>query len=521
MNGKLELPVKTDKIDYTEPPFECDGTYRSVFGPSYDHSGMIYSNCNFNLNLASTRAFGAIKNNYILTRILSLNQQHFITTHHTELVELRRQMCEFYSHFDMHEEARIHHADPHPKAELRKQAYIDATESGNMESKTWFEFRPNYKMKKDEVAKHLKAPRCIGDLGVLASLAGFRMTKYMKSAMASIDYVVNGIRFIFCPSPKYAALKRIFELIVRPEERGTFVCFSDDSCLGVRQPDGSFFWANLDISSCDKSHTDALFESFHYLAPDPDCADVLLAQCKAPIKIYPIVNGKMDRTDYLVVTPNGYFLYSGSTITTMLNNLANFNIFLSIAELDLITVGTLKRAASRAGYLITVEPCERVQEIQFLKHSPAYDVQGVMQPLLNVGVFLRSSGRCRGDLPGRGCIRKRAAIFHQQFTHGMYPRIDTPFINNHKGTETLTATIRQQRHLDRVIDTLTAYKVETEEEDPTLTFSTTEFFARYKLDALDEADMIESSQSSGYGWHFANDATKKILKLDYGLTVPS
>lgn len=481
---------------------------------------MIYANCNANLNHASTRAFGAIKNNIVLTRLLSYNQKSFISTHTQQLAELRRQMCAHYAHFDMHDEAREHHADPHPKALLRIAAYNAALESGNMGSKTWFEFRPNYKMKKDEVAKHLKAPRCIGDLGVLASLAGFRMTKYMKQAMASVDYVVNGIRFIFCPSPKYTALKKIFELIVNPEERGTFVCFSDDSCLGIRQPDGTYFWANLDISSCDKSHTDHLFEAFHDLSPDAQCADVLLAQCKAPIKIYPIKDGKTDRRDYLVVRPQGYFLYSGSTITTMLNNLANFLIFLAIAELEVITIDSLKTAASRAGYLITVEYCERVQEIQFLKHSPAYDTSGVMQPLLNVGVYLRSSGRCRGDLPGRGCIRKRAAIFHHQFTHGMYPRVSTPFINNHLEAEAHTITDRHQRHLDRVISTLTAYKVVKEEEDPTLTFTTDEFFARYNLDALDLTDMIESSQTTGYGWHFATEASRKILLMDYSLTTP-
>jgi hypothetical protein len=399
--------LRFQELDFTpSDPYRAnhggDGTYKSVGGPSFGHTGVIYCKCDHCTSLASRRALGAIKMNLPLTVLLNYHQPHFISTHYTDISKLQRLMNPNDTPFFMYHEAKTHHADPHPKRELRINGWEDGCVSGENLSDSWLTRRIEYKLKPGEVAKPGKVPRCIADLKVLASLAGFRVTKYMKQAMASMFYIKNGIRYVFCPSPSTRALREVFDQMLLPSERGYFVCFSDDSCLSIRI-DGKIHRFNLDISSCDKSHTNSLFSLFRYVCPDRETADTLLKQCRAACRIYGITKGKPDRKRKAKLKPNGCFLYSGSTITTVINNLANFLIYLAITEIQgPVTTSSLIRAASLAGYLITVETCLTIQKVQFLKHSPAYDIHGDLQPLLNPGVLLRSAGRCNGDYPGKG-----------------------------------------------------------------------------------------------------------------------
>lgn len=523
-DGELRFPGHTlPPSDHTIPN-RGDGTYKSVFGPCFDHTGVMYCNCNHCFRLGSRRMLAAIKNNPLLALILSRKQSTFVATHSRTLRRYKEAILFNWPDIDNYRtSARIHHSDPHQKRMLRINAWIDASFDGMAETSTWLRNdRLEYKMKKAELAKFGKKPRGIGDLGVLASLMGFFITMHLKYSTAKAEFSHNGIEFVFCPKPATTSLREVFDNLLNPKARGYFVCFSDDACIAIRLPDGTYFRANLDISSCDASHSNAIFAVFRYLCPDKECADGLLRQCKADFAIYSIDEyGKKARTK-CVFRPHKYMLYSGSTITTILNVYANFLIFLAIAELpeERITSQMMQRAAARAGYIITVTQAEKFEHIQFLKHSPALDVRGRWQPLLNFGVLLRSSGRCNGDIPGRGTYEDRAIYFQSSLLRGMYPRVSTPFIDNMKRTRTpLALTSKTKDAIDRVVDETLAHKLESD-EDEILTFTSDAAFNRYNLEFSDMDQLLFFSSDCGLGDHFAAPASAAILKADYELTTP-
>ena len=530
-DGELRFP------GHTMPPSDHtvanrgDGTYKSVFGPCFDHTGVIYCNCNHCFRLGSRRLLAAIKNNPLLALVLQRNQTEFVASHWEAFKRYKEEILSTWPDIaDYRTNARLHHDDPHQKRLLRILAWKEGALDGTAETETWLRNdQLEYKMKKGEVAKNGKKPRGIGDLGVLASLMGFYFTKCLKNSTAKAEFEHRGVQFVFCPKPSTTALRDVFENLYTPERRGYFVCFSDDACLALRLPNGGFFRANLDISSCDSSHTNAIFALFRYLSPDKECADGLLRQCRAPFSIRSIdENGKKGR-EKCVFRPKKHMLYSGSTITTVLNVYANFLIFLAIAELPpaLATPQLMKRAAARAGYIITVDEAKRFEHIQFLKHSPALDTRGRWQPLLNFGVLLRSSGRCNGDIPGRGTYRERAAYFQQSLLRGMYPRVQTPFIDRMKNLDRPSnLTLKSKDAIDRSISSLLQYKVECD-DDEVLHFTTVAAFRRYSgktdgpnLDHSDIEQLLSFSSDCGFGDHFAAPASAAILHADYELTTP-
>ena len=256
-------------------------------------------------------------------------------------------------------------------------------------------------------------------LGVNASLLGFVVTGLVKKAQHAKPINVYGGEMQFCKSPNVRQLTEVFEKLINPPGKFFFVYFSDDSCISIRH-NGSVHTYNMDIKSCDASHTGALFRAFTELAPGKAKTDLeaLVEQCKSKIKICSTV----DRSRKVTLKPLFPRLYSGSTLTTAINNLANIFICLAIVEGSYDgTEAYLKQAAARVGYLIDLELCTVKGDIQFLKHSPVYDTEGRLRPLLNPGVLLRLSGQCKGDLPGQGDLRQRAIDFQHTLLKGIYP----------------------------------------------------------------------------------------------------
>jgi hypothetical protein len=93
-------------------------------------------------------------------------------------------------------------------------------------------------------------------------------------------------------------------------------------------------------------------------------------------------------------------LYSGSTLTTAVNNIACLLIALNIADLGAINKASIEGAAERAGYVLTGTDClETIEDLQFLKHSPVRDTQGVYRPVLNLGVSSELLGYVKVTYP--------------------------------------------------------------------------------------------------------------------------
>lgn len=454
----------------------------------------------------------------------AVNQKNFIRDHTAFFDGLRQMYTPYFDNWlGAEEECHQHYDDPHPKRDLRIAAYTELMEGNgskyhdpNLFARLWLR-KVTYKMKKDEIAKPGKVPRMIGDLGVAASLQGFRITEVLKQAMAKEDIQYGNMRMHFCKAPTTTELVAVFKNLLSPPPgcKYYFAFFSDDSCLSIRHDDGTVSYYNLDISGCDASHTEAIFRALVRVTPTVARGDmqVLVDQCKLPIEI----RFKNDSTASLMLQPIDPLtgrvaprLYSGSTITTIINNLACIMGAVQIQEDNATASADLMRAFKKAGYKMTIEECTDYSDIQFLKNSPAYDITGKMQPLLNIGVLLRSAGTCKGDLPGskKMTFKERHDAFMTSLIDGMYPGISFPLIDNMRTGQPATepAKIEARR--------LLSYKHKFEGR---ATFTQREVYRRYRLTQLQMDELDLDFAPSGYGHFYASTGASTILERDYGL----
>jgi putative Ca2+/H+ antiporter (TMEM165/GDT1 family) len=363
---------------------------------------------------------------------------------------------------------------------------------------------------KNENAKVGKTVRLVGDLSTPASLRGAWITNYLKQAFAAEVISWNGGHFEFVKSPDQQTMERVFRLMHNPPGRFYFVYFSDDSTLAMRVGNEIKYF-NLDISSCDASHTEALFIALKYLTPTLLHEDMqkLIDQCKLPVKI--LSNAHLSRPKRVVIKFHSARLYSGSTLTTAINNLASVLIGLAISKLTVITEATIIEAAASVGYVITgAKPLNNFNEVQFLKHSPVFDTQGQIRAVLNLGVLCRASGVCKEDLPGVGDLVTRAKAFQRGLLQGMYPRAHFTLIDRMKATmgsgEATEAAVASMAR--KVGDTSTA---------ESYTVADDELYRRYQLTGSEIAELNDVLGTATTGHWLATSGLDKILNLDYGL----
>lgn len=504
INGEVKFP----------PCEEKDGTYRTKFGGA-SHSGVIYANTNENFKLAMRRLTGKRlpKEKGAHEALLASQTKWFADNQ--ELVKKLRSMYEdtFNEYQGSEREAELHHADPHQKRRLRIDAFKELKESTALvDYRDLWVKSVWWKMKKNEYAKPGKKPRGICDLGVAASLRGAWTTNVLKVAQDQNDLEAFGGTFSFCKSPDPFELERHFNNLINPPGKFYFVYFSDDSCFSHRQKDGSVRLYNLDISSCDASHGPAVFDALVNIVPEGTPRDDMLRlveQCKLPLRV--ISTG--DKKKVVFLKPKVPKLMSGSTITTAINNLANLAIGFEIARSyeeapDGVENPSMVAAAARVGYILTgCTPLKNEQGLQFLKHSPVLDTEGKWRPMLNLGVLIRASMTCDGDLPGRGPLIDRARAFQRGLLLGAYPYANFEILRNMKRAMGEGA-VRWSDWTQKVGEAVgyPVYEVQREQ-----------ICARYDLDDCEYSELIEFSKMDVFTFHNASGLSK-VLNLDYGLT---
>ena len=523
-NGNWEVISGEEYFDQGKisfPNTHCakpDRTYRSHFGPCFDHDGRILADNNWNFSQAFQLRLAAKRKPEIpgYHEWLFRNQERFFNEHSAHF----KRLCQLYtptfeSYTNAYLEAQLHHAEPHPKKELRIAGFAEMLQTREDANKGWCK-TPIIKFKKDEIAKAGGKPgRVIVNLGIIASLLGFRLTDYLKKAMAANTFVYEGITFEFCKSPKQLDLDRIFRNLIEPPGRGYFVYFSDDSCFATRH-NGKVYRYNVDISKCDASHGPDVFDALSAITPMKARRDMdnLITQCSKPCKIF-------DRNSKrkIILKPRRKVLYSGTTITTNINNLANIAIGFALAEDRAYLPEHIASSAERAGYIVTVEDAtEDWYLLQFLKHSPLLDINQDIRAVLNIGVLLRASGVCRGDLPGRGEITERARCFQHQLLCGAYPRTFCPFIDalrRPRGGDSLST--KSQELIAEAISRKFEHKVVDDEDEPPVHCTDEQLFRRYNLQPHERAEMLDIATKADVELHYSSPATDKIYQADYGL----
>jgi hypothetical protein len=300
-------------------------------------------------------------------------------------------------------------------------------------------------------------------------------------------------------------------MLYEPDDKFVFVCYSDDATFSIDY-DGQLRWYNSDINSADASYTPALFQLLVDMFPTHVQDDVkrLVNQCKLPMKIF----STNDMSLYVVLQPLCPVLYSGSTLTTILNTLANMviaqAISLALSQGRIQTEQDIVTTARDAGFLITLTECATFEQVQFLKHSPVRDINGCWQPLLNFGVLLRASGMCLGDLPGTGDIATRALEFQRGLLRGAYPYASFTLLRS------MWSAVGQGRFEPLAFKEFTHKVVDTNKPYPPYIADDESFRRRYDLTPL-EFDYCREVLEHGYGWSLHSSGLSKILTLDYDL----
>ena len=500
--------------DVGQPP-DCpnDGGYRTIYGPSVSFKRIIHANTNKSLN-------DAFNGRILLLRpgddLLRAQQVSFIAAHRESglLTKLHLRWCALVPTVDFMTDIADHISDPHNKKRLREEAWASTLDQGIAEGELWLtNSRVKIKIKRDEFAKMHKVGRTIADMGVSASLVGFMLTHRLKTHMIKA-LVDHGHESHFLMSPSEEGLQEAFDSMLNPKYTSYFLYFSDDSTYTVRTPEGVRWW-NIDISKCDCSHTPRLFQLL--LEMTPPCSqrimEVLIGQCAADLVI-DAPERRYGRHKVRLRSKNGEpHLLSGSTLTTIINNLACLLIRLSFQEITgVVTTAKLVNAARTCGYIITAEECHVFEKVQFLKHSPTLDVSGTYRPLLNLGVLLRATGTCRGDLPGRGPLPARAAAFQRLLLNGMYNTSHFPLIDSMKAkVASAKFSAKDERiALMRIGETKLVHKTH-------FTFDEASIARRYDLSLADIRELTEGLGNAGFGEVHDSHASRVILFTDYGL----
>lgn len=315
----------------------------------------------------------------------------------------------------------------HTKMKVRVAAIKELIAKAENDSGGLYTRRIAGKLKLFERAKPGKYPRLIGDYSTPGSLLGGFLCDILKSCYG--HYSINsGGYFEFIKTSDPEKLDEMGRKL-RQGTEDLFYYHSDDSLMRLN---GKYF--EMDISSCDTSNTPGVFQNLTRLFSDfPQFHDVIertVRQCQNRVT----VTHPYDKKAKIHLFPKNPVEYSGTTLTTSLNNLASLSIMMSIHKRRASTAAEITTAAIAVGYVVTVAERSALEECQFLKHSWWTNPSGEVRSFLNLGPILRSFGSCRRDLPGRGDLQRRAMAWNAACI--------TAYM--HTGENRLLRAIRQQ-----------------------------------------------------------------------------
>lgn len=418
---------------------------------------------------------------------------------------------------------------PHVKQKLRIKAIKELIAKGEMLN-SLFMTKIAGKIKIPEFAKAGKKPRLIGDFSCPGSLlAGFLIPLIKYAFSEPINIGGATIRFVY--STDSAELDAIFDEIDK-SKIDQYIFFSDDMCCRIKI-NGEFKWCNLDISACDASNGISVFDRAVWFFDErlefENLMTKAVMQCQSRLVIFH-PNGKKIKEN-ITARPTQPIEFSGTQLTTLLNNIASSCICVSIhyhkkileSESRLINFDNLVyKAALAVGYEVTVDMCSDLYDVQFLKHSFYHDDEGKINSFVNAGALLRSFGTCWMDLPferKKGeTINTAAEMRNWQVLQGF----------KHSGLEILTNPLLQSRSavkhtghiqlLNRLTNEST-YKMYLNTESKRRPVPVNVFLDRYRMSIAEFEELVTLFHESEVGHLISCIAVDKILHKDYGYSL--
>lgn len=499
----------------------ADHSYSTLFGWNFTHTGIVLRLSNSNLRYALRRVLGLRENDLAYDDMMRAYQSAYVPSATLVFSRVYQEAVEsafqaYTSRLDLLAEAVL---EPHPKRKLRIQAYEELTRDGSLAAPNHGCYRLTAKLKRFEYAKKGKNGRITADYGVAASLVSFMLFKIIKQMQASTPFVYNDneARHILSASP--TDLSNAYNFIYDYSTTCTrMVYFSDDSVLRARFADGVIRYYNMDISSCDRSHTPSVINLLYSLVPvrlHPELRETI-KQLSFPFDVFN-VNNRREKIRYKLGRP---FMFSGWTGTTALNNVGSLLIFLAACD-TLQTAITLDELVAgirtRSGYDVTLDEHRTYADYQFLKHSPEYGQDGNVYQVLNFGTVLRASGVCRGDLPGSGDTEARARSFQSALMSGLQSGYDNPVISALRsscsgapalGTQALQSLKDQHSHWE------TPHKIRVK-------LTTTAFQLRYDATTDEIAELVHSIKINVFNCSYSSSLVDRIMRRDYEYDPPA
>jgi len=514
------LPFSTEGEEY-----DCVNNYRgykTMFGPVF-YSGAVCYRKDSVVNLA--KAFrrmtaaraperigydGLLRHNQSVNVTLRNNSMFGLYLRHWYKV-LRQRITLSLSEVckDMYTYVKEQAYIPHLKKRIRVNAHETLAKNGYTYDFSLYTKKIIGKLKVPEWAKPGKYPRLIGDYSTPGSLVGAYIARIKHSFeewYCTFDNL-SKCRFVF--SPVKETLVSCFTELWENSTQMVCVFHSDDSCISIPCTDG-VFKANLDISSCDMSNGRPIFDMILEFVKGCYCFPIIkcaVDQCSLPFTLYnPYKNGEK------ITFEATYKEYSGSCLTTLLNNIAVSVIWLSIvthcrgktcAELRELIL----QSAEYVGYIVTIDQVFKLEDYQFLKVSPFKNASGEMDVFLNLGVILRSLGSSDGDVPKSkdgGC---RFILRNCEIIEGM----------KHAGEHSVLQELRKRwpsknckaLSVHHWVDALVGF--ETSRVDDLAICN------RYSLAQWELDELLRYIRECGVGDFIYCSALRKIYKKDYDL----
>lgn len=400
-----------DKIDYPYPRFSVEDDdikreYYFVSGPWFHIPELCFpgaSEVDYRMGISRMLALRKPEKPGFSDRLRS-NQNKIP-------VRFRGYIHRFQKHLHHHLEIEDHEQaypawlyQPHAKRKLRERVHEDELKYLDLHEDDGA--CVEYKLKPGELLTKSKK-RGIGDLGAKRTQVSAWCIAQLKKAW-SVPYKLGSTESRFIASPDKELLTETFEWLMTPNlGEFRFAYFSDDCSFSIGAKDGVFV-ANGDISQCDGSHYDVIFDSLYNVLTDnkEQVFSEALRHAFAVLGQPLVFKNKRNRREKVKYEFTSKRLYSGSVLTTIVNNWANFLIYLAVvrrcpdfSQITKSECGELYRlAAEDVGYIVKCKECVQAEDLQFLKHSPALTQDGHYVPIVNIGTFFRGFGATYGDL---------------------------------------------------------------------------------------------------------------------------
>jgi len=399
--------------------FKPRNFHKSFVGPGFSHSGTVYACSGNNLTLGLRRIIGKrVDEELLLGNQRRMEHNELVTNFIDVIVSRTKRIVD-----DTPTDSIIKYAmAPHAKRKMRMNALKNLDELHAVAKYEKWCIEVLGKSKVYEFAKPGKRPRFIGDFGSEAALVGGYLVEHIKEAMTE-PVTIGSFDIVFIKSPKLIILDEVFRTV--HQNRRNIIYYHSDDVIGSIILDGVHHTFEMDISSCDCSNQGPIFRSVDKLLRLPGyehVADAFANYSNLGVKLKD--PWKKEKTIHLKQPADGVIEYSGTRLTTVLNNMAIVFICAGIEIIkeemqgllspqDILLVG-----ANLAGYEVTLLVDPPMERLTFLKHNACYGVDGEIWAVQNLGVILRAVGQCDNDFPGSGCVETRGNEFNSSVLLG-------------------------------------------------------------------------------------------------------